>query len=58
VTGGASNAPIKNAQILNGTAGTSQNMLTINFDANKSYTQIAAKNTPGNLVIFNPADMV
>ena len=58
VTGGSQSAPVKNAQILNGTAGTSQNMLTINFDANKSYTQIAAKNTPGNLVIFNPADMV
>jgi hypothetical protein len=42
VTGGASNAPIKNAQILNGTAGASaQNKLTITFSKNKDYTQVA-----------------
>ena len=58
VTGGASNAPVKNAQILNGTAGASSaNKLTIAFAANKAYTQVAAKNTAGNLKIWNPADL-
>ena len=57
ITGGTSPAPVKNAQILNGTAGASaQNKLTITFAANQNYTQVAAKNTQGNLVIFNPAD--
>ena len=60
VTGGSSgSAPVKNAQILNGTAGASaQNKLTIAFAANKAYTQVAAKTTAGNLKIFNPADLV
>ena len=59
VTGGSQNAPVKNAQILNGTAGANQsNKLTIAFDANKAYTQVAAKNTAGNLKIWNPADLV
>ena len=59
VTGGSQNAPVKNAQILNGTAGASSaNKLTIAFDANKAYTQVAAKNTAGNLKIWNPADLV
>ena len=60
VTGGSSgSAPVKNAQILNGTAGASaQNKLTIAFAANKAYTQVAAKTTAGNLQIFNPADLV
>ena len=59
VTGGSQNAPVKNAQILNGTAGASSaNKLTIAFDANKAYTQVAAKNTAGNMKIWNPADLV
>lgn len=59
VTGGSQSAPVKNAQILNGTAGASaQNKLTIAFAANKAYTQVAAKTTAGNLQIFNPADLV
>ena len=59
VTGGSQSAPVKNAQILNGTAGASaQNKLTITFAANKAYTQVAAKTTAGNLQIFNPADLV
>lgn len=41
VTGGFSNSPVKNAQILNGAVGTAQNRLTITFEANKNYTQIA-----------------
>ena len=58
VTGGTSQAPVKNAQILNGTAGASaQNKLTITFEANKNYTQIAAKTTAGALKIYNPADL-
>ena len=58
ITGGSQNSPVKNAQILNGTAGASaQNKLTITFDANKAYTQVAAKNTAGNLKIWNPADL-
>ncbi|MCR5040039.1 MAG: hypothetical protein K6A94_11990 [Bacteroidales bacterium] len=59
VTGGSSqNAQVQNAQILNGTAGTNANRLTIGFTANVSYTQVAAKNTAGNLRIWNPADLV
>jgi hypothetical protein len=59
VTGGSQSAPVKNAQILNGTAGASvQNKLTIAFAANKAYTQVAAKTTDGTLKIFNPADLV
>ena len=58
ITGGSQNSPVKNAQILNGTAGTSQNKLTITFAANKAYTQIAGKTTNGNLEIWNPADNV
>lgn len=58
VTGGSQSAPVKNAQILNGTAGASaQNKLTIAFAANKAYTQVAAKTTAGALKIFNPADL-
>ena len=58
VTGGSQSAPVKNAQILNGTAGASaQNKLTIAFTANKAYTQVAAKNTEGTLKIWNPADL-
>lgn len=57
VTGGSQSAPVKNAQILNGTAGASaQNKLTIAFAANKAYTQVAAKDSSGNLQIWNPAD--
>ena len=55
--GSADNAPVKNAQILNGTAGASEaNKLTIAFTANASYTQVAAKDSSGNLQIWNPAD--
>ena len=58
VTGGSNgNSYVQNAQILNGTAGTSQSPLTIAFTANVSYTQCAAKNTSGTLKIWNPADL-
>ena len=60
VTGGSQNAePVKNAQILTGTAGANDiNKLTITFAANKNYTQIAGKNTNGTLKIWNPADLI
>ena len=59
VTGGSANAPVMNAQILNGTSGSSeQNKLNIAFAANKAYTQVAAKNEAGNLKIWNPAALV
>ena len=60
VTGGINNSvPVKNAQILNGTAGASyQNKLTITFAANKDYTQVAGLDSTGNIRIWNPADPV
>ena len=57
VTGGTAQAPVKHAQILNGTAGAYQNKLTITFAANKNYTQVAAKTTEGKLRIWNIADI-
>ena len=59
VTGGASSSSyVQNAQILNGTQGTdSNNKLQISFVANKKYTQIAALNSSGNLVVWTPADV-
>lgn len=48
---------VRNAQILNGLAGTSSSRLTLNFAANKSYTQVACKNTSGTLVIYVPGDL-
>jgi hypothetical protein len=42
ITGGTNSLPIKNAQILNGTKGTSSSSrLTITFTANQNYTQVA-----------------
>jgi len=59
VIGGTQQDPVKNTQILNGTAGaSSQNKLTINFATNKSYTQIAGLDSTGNIRIWNPADPV
>ena len=58
IDGGSSqNSYVQNAQILNGTAGTSNsNRLQISFSENKSYIQIAAIDSSGNLRIYNPAD--
>ena len=58
VDGGSNqNSYVQNAQILNGTAGTSSsNKLQISFDENKSYIQVAAIDSSGNLRIYNPAD--
>lgn len=58
VTGGSSRAYVRNAQILNGTTGTSQsNKLTITFAADKNYTQVAGKKTDGTLRIWNLSDI-
>ena len=58
VTGGANGSSyVQNAQILNGTAGNGNNLLTIAFVANMAYTQVAAKNTEGTLKIWTPADL-
>lgn len=48
---------VKNVQVLNGIAGTFQNKLTLGFQANKAYTQVAAKNSNGQLVIYVPGDV-
>ena len=59
VTGGDNAANTrKNCQILNGTAGTSNSLLTITFTPNVSYAQVAGFNTSGTLKIWNPADLV
>ena len=58
IGGSSSDAYVKNAQILNGTEGTFNDPLTIQFTANTNYTQCAAKDSRGNLKIWNPADLV
>ncbi len=59
ITGGSYSAPVKNAQILNGTRGsTSSNKLTITFTADQNYTQIAGLNSSGVLKIWTPADLI
>ena len=56
---GSINGTVQYAQVLNGTCGSSSsNMLQINFATGKSYTQIAGKNSAGELKIWVPADMV
>lgn len=47
----------KNCQILNGTAGTYNSLLTISFAPNVSYAQVAGFNSSGTLKIWNPADL-
>jgi hypothetical protein len=58
VTGGTSSLPVKNAQILNGTKGTVSNKLTITFDANKDYTQVAGLVNGTDLRIWIAEDTV
>ena len=56
---GSTNGTVQYAQVLNGTCGSSSsNMLQINFATGKSYTQIAGKNSSGELKIWVPADVV
>ena len=56
---GSTSGTVQYAQVLNGTCGSSSsNMLQIDFAVGKSYTQIAGKNSAGELKIWVPADMV
>ena len=56
---GSTNGTVQYAQVLNGTCGSSSsNMLQIDFAVGKNYTQIAGKNSAGELKIWVPADMV
>ena len=49
---------VKNVQVLNGVAGTSSSKLTLGFAANKTYTQVACKNSSNVLKIYVPGDLV
>lgn len=50
-------AKVKNCQVLNGVAGTdSNNKLTLNFAAQKNYTQVACLSSSGALLIYVPGD--
>ena len=56
---GSASGTVQYAQVLNGTCGSSSsNKLQINFATGKSYTQIAGKNSSGELKIWVPADIV
>lgn len=50
-------AKVKNIQVLNGLAGTLSSKLTLNFAANKDYTQVATKTSAGELKIYVPGDL-
>jgi len=50
-------AKVKNIQVLNGLAGTSSSKVSLNFAANKSYTQVATKTSAGALKIYVPGDL-
>ena len=45
-------------QVLSGLSGAGNNKLTLGFEANKAYTQVACKNSSGTLVIYVPGDIV
>ena len=47
-----------NFQLLNGLAGTSSSHLTPSFATQKAYTQVACKNSSGQLKIYVPGDLV
>ena len=47
-----------NFQLLNGLAGTSSSHLTPSFATQKAYTQVACKNSNGQLKIYVPGDLV
>ena len=56
---GSASGTVQYAQVLNGTRGSdSSNKLQINFATGKNYTQVAGKNSSGQLKIWVPADMV
>ena len=48
---------VKNAQVLNGVAGTLSSRMTLTFASNKAYTQVAAKTSEGALKIYVPGDL-
>jgi hypothetical protein len=50
-------AKVKNIQVLNGLAGTSSSKVSLNFAANKNYTQVATKTSAGALKIYVPGDL-
>ena len=59
VGGTSSSSYVQNAQILNGTSGSSSsNRLSISFKANVKYCQFAGLNSSGILKIWTPADLV
>ena len=59
VGGTSSDSYVQNAQILNGTSGSSpSNRLQISFKTNTSYCQFAGLNSSGILKIWTPADLV
>ena len=59
ITGGTNNSKVQNAQVLSGTSGTSyDNLLTITFEANKNYTQIAGLVNGTTLRIWIAEDTV
>ena len=47
-----------NFQLLNGLAGTASSHLAPSFATQKAYTQVACKNSSGQLVIYVPGDLV
>ena len=56
---GSASGTVQYAQVLNGTCGSSSsNMLQIDFAVGKNYTQVAGKNSSGELKIWVPADIV
>ena len=56
---GSTSGYVQYAQVLNGTSGSgSSSKLKIDFAVGKNYTQIAGKNSAGELKIWVPADMV
>ena len=56
---GSTSGYVQYAQVLNGTSGSgSSSKLKIDFAVGKNYTQVAGKNSRGELKIWIPADMV
>ena len=56
IIGGSNASPVKNTQILNGTAGEDGDLLDIEFDAGKAFMQCAGVNSSGVLKVWTPAD--
>ena len=58
ILGGTNASPIKNTQILNGTAGEDGDLLEIEFEDGVSYMQCAGINSSDVLKIWAPADQI